>query len=47
MLINNAFKVLNNLHHRQNQTLVKSVCKTALKSLFWASTCVPGFEHAP
>ena len=24
------------LHHRQNYSLVKSVCKTALKSLFWA-----------
>ena len=25
--------------------LVKSVCKTVPKSLFWSSTCVPGFEY--
>ena len=29
------------------QPLVKSFCKTLLKSLFWALTCVPGFEYAP
>ena len=26
--------------------LVKSVCETVSKSLFWAPTCVPGFEYA-
>ena len=25
----------------------KSVCETAPKSLFWAITCVPGFEYTP
>lgn len=32
-----------NLRHRQNLTLVKSVCKTVPKSLFWAPTGV----HVP
>ena len=27
--------------------LVKSVWETALKFIFWAPTCVPGFEYAP
>ena len=31
------------LRHRWNLTLVKSVCKTALKSLFWAPTFLSGF----
>ena len=25
--------------------LAKSVCQPVLKSLFWDSTCVPGFEY--
>ena len=29
-----------------NTDLVKSVCETVSKSLFWAPTCVPGFEYA-
>ena len=41
-------KAISSLHHRGNQTvLVKSVCKTAPKSLFWVPTCVPGFEYLP
>ena len=35
------------LCYRQNKTPVMSVCKTAQKSLFWASSCVPGFEYVP
>ena len=30
----------------RTKLLVKSVCETALKSLFWDPTCVPGFEYA-
>ena len=41
-------KAISSLRHRGNQTvLVKSVCKTAPKSLFWVPTCVPGFEYLP
>ena len=41
-------KAISSLRQRGNQTvLVKSVCKTALKSLFWVPTCVPGFEYLP
>ena len=25
----------------------KFICESLLESLFWAPTCVPGFEHAP
>ena len=35
------------LRYRRNWTLVKSVCETAPKFLFWARTCVPGFEYEP
>lgn len=41
-------KAISSLRHRGNQTvLVKSVCKTAPKSLFWVPTCLPGFEYLP
>ena len=35
---------LYSLRHRQNLTLVKSICETVAKSLFWAFNCVPGFK---
>ena len=35
------------LCHKQNLTLVWSVCETVPKSLFWVPTCVPGFEYEP
>ena len=39
-------KLKDNLYHRQNLTLVNSICETATKSVFWIPTCVPGFKHA-
>ena len=38
---------MTSLRHRRNWIMAKSVFKTALKSLFWAPTCVPRFENAP
>ena len=35
------------LQHKWNKTLVKSVYRTVPNSLFWAPTCVAGFEHVP
>ena len=35
------------LQHKWNKTLVKSVYRTVPNSLFWAPTCVAGFEHMP
>ena len=31
----------------RSKLLVKSVCEIVLESLFWVSTCVPGFEYVP
>ena len=35
------------LEHKWNKTLVKSFYRTVPNSLFWAPTCVSGFEHVP
>ena len=33
------------MHHRENLTLVKSICETTPKSLFLVPTFVPGFKN--
>ena len=34
-----------NMRHSRKETLVKSICETVQKSLFWVPTCVSGFEY--
>ena len=38
--------VNSSLRLRRNKTLVKPVCGTAPNFVFWAPSCVPGFEYA-